>query len=83
MARLNIKEMTYPETFNMEEFKSISRFASRIKYCETHLQRISSGSGRIVYKIDDEKVLKLAKNPKGVAQMKWKQNNPMITICGH
>jgi hypothetical protein len=52
----------------MEEFKSLKSFNKRIKYCEEHLSRISSGSGRIVYKIDDEKALKLAKNRKGIAQ---------------
>lgn len=58
----------YPTTWNIEEFKKLNSFNSRIKYCEAHLQRISSGSSRIVYKIDDEKVLKLAKNKKGLAQ---------------
>jgi hypothetical protein len=59
----------YPTSFNMDEFKSLSTFAKRIQYCEHHLKRISSGSGRIVYMIDDTKVLKLAKNQKGVAQI--------------
>lgn len=58
----------YPSTFDMDKFKSLTSFASRVNYCEEHLQRISSGSSRIVYKIDDEKVLKLAKNKKGLAQ---------------
>lgn len=58
----------YPKSWNIEEFKQLTSFNARIKYCETHLDRISSGSSRIVYKIDDEKVLKLAKNKKGLAQ---------------
>jgi len=58
----------YPASFNMEEFKKLNSFSSRARYCETHLKRISSGSSRIVYQIDDEKVLKLAKNNKGLAQ---------------
>jgi hypothetical protein len=58
----------YPQSWSIEEFKKLTSFNSRIKYCETHLQRISSGSSRIVYKIDEEKVLKLAKNKKGLAQ---------------
>ncbi len=58
----------YPSNFNMDDFKKLKSFAQRIKYCQENLQRISSGSSRIVYKIDDEKVLKLAKNTKGVAQ---------------
>lgn len=59
----------YPSSFSIDEFKHLSTFKERIKYCQQHLKRISSGSGRIVYKIDDEKVLKLAKNKKGIAQI--------------
>lgn len=65
---LYVNEMAYPSTFDMEYFKTLKTFKSRVDYCEKYLTRISSGSSRIVYKIDDEKVLKLAKNAKGVAQ---------------
>jgi hypothetical protein len=58
----------YPSTFDMEHFKSLTKYAERVRYCNEHLRRISSGSARIVYLIDDTKVLKLAKNEKGVAQ---------------
>lgn len=61
-------EEDYPPSFNMEEFKALNSFNSRISYCEEHLKRIASGSARIVYQIDDEKVLKLAKNKRGLAQ---------------
>lgn len=58
----------YPFSWNIEVFKNLKSFAKRVEYCNQHLQRISSGSSRIVYKIDDEKVLKLAKNKKGLSQ---------------
>jgi hypothetical protein len=58
----------YPSTFDMEHFKNLRKYAERVRYCNEHLRRISSGSARIVYLIDDTKVLKLAKNEKGVAQ---------------
>lgn len=58
----------YPSSFSMDEFKKLNSFNKRVKYCEANLKRISSGSSRIVYLIDDDKVLKLAKNTKGVAQ---------------
>lgn len=61
-------EEEYPASFNIEHFKSLENFKDRISYCEEHLQRLGSGSARIVYKIDDEKVLKLAKNSKGISQ---------------
>jgi hypothetical protein len=61
-------EEEYPATWNVEEFRNLKSFNQRVQYCETNLTRISSGSSRIVYKIDDTKVLKLAKNKKGLAQ---------------
>ena len=64
----SVIEEDYPPSFDMEHFKALKNFAQRVAYCQQHLQRISSGSSRIVYKIDDEKVLKLAKNKKGIAQ---------------
>ena len=64
----NYLEEEYPLTWNAEEFAKLSSFNQRVQYAERNLQRISSGSSRIVYKIDDTKVLKLAKNKKGIAQ---------------
>lgn len=58
----------YPASFNMEEFKALTSFKDRLNYCNNNLKRIASGSSRTVYKIDDTKVLKLAKNKKGLAQ---------------
>ena len=64
----SVLDEDYPQNFSMDEFKQQSSFNGRIKYCQERLKRISSGSSRIVYQIDDEKVLKLAKNKKGLAQ---------------
>lgn len=68
----------YPTTWDIDQFKALRKFSERVKYCEANLQRISSGSSRIVYKIDDTKVLKLAKNQKGIAQneteIEWGQD---------
>ena len=61
-------EEDYPASFNMDEFKMLRSFNARINYCQARLKRISSGSSRIVYQIDDELVLKLARNVKGLAQ---------------
>ena len=63
-----INEMAYPASFSFDEFVSLSSYAKRIKYCNEKLRRISSGSSRVVYQVDDEKVLKIAKNQKGIAQ---------------
>lgn len=63
-----LNEANYPQSFNMEHFKSLTSFNQRINYCNSTLERLGSGSSRIVYLIDDNTVLKLAKNKKGVAQ---------------
>ena len=63
-----VKEMAYPTTFNMDEFKSLSSFQKRIEYCKQRLKKLGAGTSRIVFEIDNEKVLKLAKNSKGIAQ---------------
>ena len=63
-----LDEANYPQSFNMEQFKEMKTFNERIGYCQQHLKRISSGSSRIAYMIDDNTVLKLAKNRKGLAQ---------------
>ena len=60
----------YPESFDMEFFKRLTNksFKKRIEYCDQHLERIANGTSRIIYKINDEKVLKLAWNKKGLFQ---------------
>lgn len=63
-----ISEMAYPTNFDMREFKSLSSFKKRIKYCKERLKYIGGGSARMVFKIDDGKCLKLARNAKGLAQ---------------
>lgn len=63
-----IKEAHYPENFSIEEFSNIPSFKGRLQYCDERLQKLGAGSSRIVYKIDNERVLKIAKNNKGIAQ---------------
>lgn len=63
-----ISEMAYPASFNMDEFKSLNTFAKRLEYCKARLPRLGAGTSRVVFRVDDDKVLKLAKNRKGIAQ---------------
>lgn len=60
------------ESFDIKKISSFSSFRKRIEYCIENLGKpIGNGSSRIIFQIDDEKVLKLAKNEKGVAQNKF------------
>ena len=68
LLKENFLDEEYPKSFDMEHFKTLKTFVQRIGYCKDHLQRMAAGSSRIVFKIDDEKVLKLASNAKGIAQ---------------
>jgi hypothetical protein len=67
--------MTYNEFLVfLDNFEEIKSFSGRIKAANDNLTRIGSGSGRAVYDIDGEKVLKLALNAKGVAQNEAESN---------
>ena len=52
----------------LNQLDNIKSFRGKIDYANQHLDRLGSGSGRAVYSISDDKVLKLAKNAKGIAQ---------------
>jgi hypothetical protein len=65
----------YPVSFNMDTFKSIRSYADKIKYVRENLGNpLGSGTARMVFNIDGTKVLKLAKNEKGVAQNEVESN---------
>lgn len=57
------------DEFSFDILKSLKTFRDRKNYCDKYLGfNVGSGSSRLVYQLDDEKVLKLAKNEKGIAQ---------------
>lgn len=58
----------------IEELNKIQTFKGKVDYANQNLQKIGAGRGRVVYEIDDTKVLKLTKNTKGVAQNETEEN---------
>ena len=63
------------DSFSLDELKSKRYFKDRLNYCRAHLGfPIGNGSSRVVFQIDDDKVLKLAKNAKGIAQNQEEEN---------
>lgn len=74
---------SYPEGFTMDEFNKIPSFAGKMKYCMQRLPKLGSGTSRAVFKIDDTKVLKLARNTKGVAQNQTESDwgTQSYTVC--
>lgn len=57
-----------PSHFDVNTFKELKAYNKRVAYCNSTLQRLGSGSARIVYAINDNMALKLAKNEKGISQ---------------
>ena len=69
-----LNEAAMPE-FNLQTLSSIKSFAGKLKYCKQMLgPTFGSGSSRIIFEIDDNKVLKLAKNQKGLAQNEFEDD---------
>lgn len=61
--------------FSFGYLKTLPSFAAKIKYCTEGLGKpIGAGSSRIVFQIDDQWVLKLAKNTKGIVQNEYESN---------
>ena len=52
----------------LKQISSVKSFAERIRICNEHFQKIGTGSSRIAFLMPNDLVLKLAKNPKGIAQ---------------
>lgn len=68
-SQLQLISEAMDDSFSFEELSNIRSFAGRVRYCKEHLgYHIGFGSSRIVFQIDDEKCLKLARNRKGLAQ---------------
>ena len=69
-----MKEMAYPSSFDLQYFSTIPTFKDRIQYCKDRLKLIGNGSSRIVFQVDNNKVLKIAKNKKGINQNQREEN---------
>jgi mRNA-degrading endonuclease RelE of RelBE toxin-antitoxin system len=52
----------------LKQLNETKSFKKKIDLCNQNLQKLGVGSSRIVYDLGDNKVLKLAKNAKGLAQ---------------
>lgn len=73
LIKENLDKITVDEVmmngFSFETLTSQSSYKKRIDYCKQMLgQPIGKGLSRIVFQISDERVLKVAKNQKGIAQ---------------
>jgi hypothetical protein len=51
--------MAYPAAFSFDTLKGIRSYAGRVRYVASILPLIAGGSARLVYRVDDDKVLKV------------------------
>jgi len=68
------------EKFDIKHMSSLKTFAQRIAYCKSKLKKLGVGSSREVFEIDDNWVLKLAKNPKGLGQNRMESDSGLINM---
>lgn len=69
-----IIEARYPEGFNMDTLKQLGSFREKIMYISTFLEKEGTGSSRVVFRVDDSTVLKVARNQAGLSQNKAESN---------
>jgi len=73
------ESVNYPNGFDITEFGNLPSYAARTRYAESKLTKVGKGSARTVYQIDEDTVLKIAHNKKGVAQNEiesdWSMHN--------
>lgn len=68
-AQYNLLKEAASSSFSLEKLSQINSFKERYNYCLQELGPTQGrGSSRVVFQLDDEKVLKLALNNKGIAQ---------------
>lgn len=61
----------YPEGFNINQLKDQTSFAAKVRYLRSHgLDKLGAGSSRAAFIADNDTVIKIAKNKKGLAQNK-------------
>ena len=65
------------EMEDVHKLSEMETFKERVEWAEKTFEHLSSGSSRVIYKLADGNVLKLAKNERGVAQNKAESNPEM------
>lgn len=68
---------TASEMDDIHKLSEFETFKERVDWAEKKFDHLSSGSSRVIYKLPDGTVLKLAKNKRGVAQNKAESNPEM------
>ena len=77
----SLDEAAWPD-FNPHEIEKIPYFAQRVRWCEKNISPcFGQGSSRMIFEIDDDRIMKLAKNKKGVAQNEAEVDTSRFSDC--
>lgn len=68
------------EKFDIEHMSSLKTYNQRLVYCRLKLKKLGAGSSREVFDLDDNWVLKLAKNDKGLGQNRMESDYGLIDM---
>jgi len=66
-----ISEVPIPQDWDQEVYTPKTSFAAKVRYAQERAKKLGAGSARVVFNIEHEgrqTALKIAKNPKGLAQ---------------
>lgn len=55
-------------TFKSKSLDELKKFSEKLTHANATLKKLGSGSGRVVYEMNDRYAIKIAKNRKGIAQ---------------
>lgn len=65
----------YPKGFDINQFKDLPSYAAKARYLRSYgLDKLGAGSSRAAFIADNDTVIKVAKNKKGLAQNKVETN---------
>jgi hypothetical protein len=78
----------YPEGFSIDDLKAQPSFAAKARYLRSHnLDKLGAGSSRAVFVADNDTVIKIAKNKRGLEQNRiensisgWKPDYPIALV---
>ena len=68
-----LSEAPLPDDWDKSAYKSDKSFASQLRYAQERAKKIGAGSSRVAFEIEHQgrpTVLKIAKNKKGLAQIR-------------
>lgn len=78
VSDLSVKDNSNPFLSELSKKKS---FDDRVEFVEEKYEKLGTGSSRTIFKLNDDLILKVAHNEKGIAQNKVEMNPKLQRAC--